>query len=93
MTTHKATGTRLFISADPLPGNPTHEDFERLEWKEVGNIFKPNIIREISNTIPVFRDFIHPTQAGSQISSAFNPAPPIVTVKQLSERMPIKPIY
>jgi len=41
MTTHKATGTQLFISADQLPKNPTREDFERLSWKEVGEILNP----------------------------------------------------
>lgn len=50
MTAHKATGTQLFISKDPLPENPTREDFERLAWKEIGNIVSTNFDDAVTYT-------------------------------------------
>lgn len=62
----EVTGTKLFISTDPLPKNPTKEDFDRLEWKELGEITEvQNVaiktdkfmcfgdIRAISDSIPI----------------------------------------
>lgn len=35
---NKATGTTLFISNDPLPENPSREDYDKLNWVSVGEI-------------------------------------------------------
>lgn len=34
----KTTGTKLFISSDPLPENPTADDFKSLQWVEIGTV-------------------------------------------------------
>jgi hypothetical protein len=44
MTTHKATGTKFFISSDPLPENPTDDDFKALDFVEIGGITEPPVI-------------------------------------------------
>ncbi len=66
MTITQASGTRIFISNDPLPENPTADDFKALVWVEVGEITQMKSvaiktdkfmcfgdIREISNSLPI----------------------------------------
>lgn len=33
-----ATVTQIFISTDPVPENPTREDFERMKWRKLCEI-------------------------------------------------------